>query len=50
MIARQNKLKPILEGTEINKSTKRLDRLKYDVDQDIIVTMDLTPSSVYHHL
>ena len=36
MIACQNKLKPILEGKENNKWLKRLDGLKYDVDQDVM--------------
>ena len=35
---------------ENNKRLKHLDGLKFDVDQDVMVTMDFTPSPVYHHL
>ena len=40
----------ILEGMENNKRLKRLDGLKYDVNQDVMVTMDFTLSPVYCHL
>ena len=54
MISHQNKLKPNLEGMDLvtgkNKWLKCLDRLKYDVEQDVIVTMDFNPPKVYHHL
>ena len=35
---------------EKKKRIKRLDGLKCDVDQYVMVTMDFTPPSVYRHL
>ena len=54
MISHQKKFKLILEGMELvigkKKRLKSLDGLKYDVDQDAMVTMDFTPSTVYRTL
>ena len=50
MVAHQEKLKPILEGMENKKRLKCLDGLNFYVDQDVRVTMDFTPSSVYRYL
>ena len=47
MISHKKKLKPIIEGMEKKKRLKRLYGLKCDVDQDVMVTMDFTPSPVY---
>ena len=50
MIAHQKKLKPILEGMEKKERLKNLDGLKCDVNQDVMITMEFTPSPVYCHL
>ena len=49
MVSYKNKLKPILEVVENKKRLKLLDGLKCDVDQDVMVTIYFTPSSVYIH-
>ena len=33
-----------------NKRFKNLDRLKCDVDQDVLITIDFTPSTMYINL
>ena len=50
MIAHQNKLKPIIEDMEQKKWLKSLDRLKYNVDQDVMVRIDFNPSPVHFTL